>query len=491
MKKKTQEEFMHELVTELTRTEDLENYDLSKVEYITATVKVRIICKKHGEKLISPFHLLNGRRCKECMGGKLATRFRADIIEVIKKANEVHNYKYDYSKFKYINSQTKGIIICKEHGEFFMDMNHHINREQKCNICKTEEIRHSVEESLLTTFVEKSKNLHGDRYSYDYVIYLTAKDPVLVTCPKHGNFQVTPDNHINALSGCPKCSHKISLGELEIRTFIESLGLKVICNKPLLDRKHIDIFIPSLNIGIEYCGLYYHSDKFKSTVYHRDKYLAAKFKRILLIQIFEDEWLYNKDIVKECLKIKLLKSTSYLYARKLIFRKIDNSIAKELYYARHLQGGNTSIGISFGLFSGEELLAAMSFSSSNVEPNTMELVRFSSIGRINGGFSKLLSNAIPFLKDINKNKIISFSDNRWSNGGVYDKNGFQEVNTSITPRYWWVKEGRRYHRRLFQRKYLIHRLEVFDENLSEAANCIANGYLKIHDAGVTKWHMEI
>ena len=38
--------------------------------------------------------------------------------EFIKKANEIHNNKYDYSKVNYIDSRLKISIICPEHGEF-------------------------------------------------------------------------------------------------------------------------------------------------------------------------------------------------------------------------------------------------------------------------------------------------------------------------------------------------------------------------------------
>ena len=38
--------------------------------------------------------------------------------EFVQEAKEIHGDKYDYSKAKYVNSNTKVTIICKEHGEF-------------------------------------------------------------------------------------------------------------------------------------------------------------------------------------------------------------------------------------------------------------------------------------------------------------------------------------------------------------------------------------
>ena len=39
--------------------------------------------------------------------------------KMLKRCNEIHQNKYDYSKVKYINSNTKIEIICPEHGSFF------------------------------------------------------------------------------------------------------------------------------------------------------------------------------------------------------------------------------------------------------------------------------------------------------------------------------------------------------------------------------------
>jgi len=52
--------------------------------------------------------------------------------EFINKAKEVHGDLYDYSEIDYINSQTKIIIRCKEHGDFKQRPNSHL----RCGGCK-------------------------------------------------------------------------------------------------------------------------------------------------------------------------------------------------------------------------------------------------------------------------------------------------------------------------------------------------------------------
>ena len=55
-------------------------------------------------------------------------------------------------------------------------------------------------------FIEKAKEIHGDKYLYNKVIYTGSKEKVEIVCPTHGSFWVTPNHHITSKSGCPACS---------------------------------------------------------------------------------------------------------------------------------------------------------------------------------------------------------------------------------------------------------------------------------------------
>ncbi|MFA5626233.1 MAG: DUF723 domain-containing protein [Thiohalomonadaceae bacterium] len=54
-------------------------------------------------------------------------------------------------------------------------------------------------------FVRKARKIHGDRYVYDKVDYRGSKVPVTIICPEHGNFDMTPGNHLNRGQGCRDC----------------------------------------------------------------------------------------------------------------------------------------------------------------------------------------------------------------------------------------------------------------------------------------------
>ena len=90
-----------------------DKYDYSKVVYVNALTKVKIICKMHGEFEQVPSYHLSGNGCQKCGGTKKLT-----IAEFIKRAKKIHGDKYDYSKVVYVNNHKKITIICSNHGEF-------------------------------------------------------------------------------------------------------------------------------------------------------------------------------------------------------------------------------------------------------------------------------------------------------------------------------------------------------------------------------------
>ena len=115
-------------------------YDYSKVKYINANTKVCIICPKHGEFWQTPSSHLKGCGCPKCSADNLRERYTSTKEEFIEKAHEVHKEKYDYSKVKYVNCETKVCIICPDHGEFWQSPHNHLSGYgcPKCNLSHLE-----------------------------------------------------------------------------------------------------------------------------------------------------------------------------------------------------------------------------------------------------------------------------------------------------------------------------------------------------------------
>lgn len=243
-----------------------DKYDYSKVEYINTKTKVCIICHKkdsngteHGEFWQRPNDHLQGCGCPKCAIKNLGNGLRLSKEDFIKKANSIHNNKYDYSKVKYINTKTKVCIICREkdengieHGEFWMKPENHIVGHQGCPICGR--IKANKAESLTTKeFIKRAKTIHKDLYDYSKVNYTNSSIKVEIICPKHGPFWQLPFSHLQGV-GCPKCSK--SKGEKYVEILLKNNNIQYLDQYKFEDLPHIivDFYIPSKNCVIEYNG---------------------------------------------------------------------------------------------------------------------------------------------------------------------------------------------------------------------------------------------
>lgn len=109
-------------------------YDYSFVNFVSSKDPVEIVCTEHGKFLQKPNEHLSGRGCPTC--GQL--RKFVGLENFIKRSNEVHNHKFDYSNSVYEHSSSKIEIICKVHGSFFQKAGAHMMGHQ-CPKCSGEE----------------------------------------------------------------------------------------------------------------------------------------------------------------------------------------------------------------------------------------------------------------------------------------------------------------------------------------------------------------
>lgn len=227
-----------------------------------------------------------------------------------------------------------------------------------------------------------------------------------------------------------------SRGELEVKEFVESLGLTA-KNGYIggTNPKQIDIKINELNIGIEYNGVYWHSEGNKMIYpnYHKDKMIAAKEQGLNLIQIFDFEWKDRKEQVKSFLKSALGKNEVKIFARNTELKEIvDKNIAKDFLNKYHILGSTTFIK-AYGLYFENELIALISIGKHHRNNSEYVLNRY--VGKYNvnvtGGLSKLVSQAI---KDFGS--LTTWIDLRFSNGEKWIKAGWEQIKT-LRPDYFY------------------------------------------------------
>ena len=115
------------------------------------------------------------------------------------------SYNYDLTKVTYTNSNNAITIECPTHGEFkIIPYKLFKNNLPLCSKCRREMLGGNV--SDLNGFIRKSQIIHPNLYTYNNSVYTNNSTPVTVTCPEHGDFQLTPEEHISAQRGCPSCA---------------------------------------------------------------------------------------------------------------------------------------------------------------------------------------------------------------------------------------------------------------------------------------------
>ena len=303
------------------------------------------------------------------------------------------------------------------------------------------------------------------------------------------------DGHTRSC-GCLDISHSGSKDEIAIKDYI---GFDCVKDRAVLGGKEIDLYYPKFGIGIEFNGSAYHANKngvYKDLpkMYHRDKFLEAKEKGVHLISIFDVDWWNNQDKIKMYLD-SIFKPKKSIYARKCEFRSITKELADEFTDKYHLQGHTKFNSINYGLYLGDKLLAVMSFGKYRLKKNIdghYELHRYCVKDGITvvGGANKLLK---AFEREYNPKELLSFSDNDYFSGGIYERLGFDN-DGQATPRYYWFLGGVEIKREQCQLKKLK---KSYPELLQEAYDVGASnkedyvminlGARKVYRSGNTRW----
>lgn len=179
-----------------------DKYIYEKTEYVKSCLKVTITCPKHGDFEQLPSNHIQGNNCPKCGLEERSLKRISNTNAFIEKAKKIHGEKYDYSKVEYLSSHDKVTIICKKHGSFDQPPSRHLSNKgcPKCGIESHPKRPFNTKEM----FIERAKKIHGDKYDYSKVVYTGSAKKVVITCPAHGDFSQTPNNHLSN-RGCPKC----------------------------------------------------------------------------------------------------------------------------------------------------------------------------------------------------------------------------------------------------------------------------------------------
>lgn len=360
----------------------------------------------------------------------------------------------------------------------------------------------------------------------DDVTDVTFGSKQLVTwqCPKGHQWKARPNDRTCSNSGCPSCaaSSYVSRGESELAEVIKALvGDATVRTtvRNLLPRAELDVVVDDgagLKVAFEFNGVWWHSEAHLDKSYHQSKSRAAAQHGYRLVHVWSDDWDEKRDVVIRGVAHRLNatnrlldvlpdldpKAAQRVFARKLAASSASSAEARAFWTANHLQGpvGST---YHFSLRDEDNQIRAMlgvgaknHGSRAKAVPGVWDVQRYATLGRIPGGFTKLLAHAAQTMRAAGEQVTTwtSYSDDDVSDGGMYEAAGFT-VDKTQQPSYAYIgakTQWKRAHRTQFvKQRFVTDDTLLYEDGWTEHQAALANGLYRVYDAGKTRWVKDV
>lgn len=390
-------------------------------------------------------------------------------------------------------SREKFWWVCSEGHSYQQSIMNHVSRNHGCPVCSGNVLLAGFNDLLTKNSSLASEWNHvKNRSLLPSQVTSSTTQQVWWVCSEGHEWEAAVYSR-TASNGCPRCSQLSSgsKGENELRTYVESLGVQVVvADRNILRGAEIDVLIPDFGLGIEFNGVYWHSESTgKGRSYRKDKWELARDNGVQLIQIWEDDW-SNPDrqkIIKSMISYKVgLGPVDRVYARDTKFVEIDYKDASEFLMVNHIQGkANGAFYYALKSVVTDKVVAVMVIAvirkGSEVVYN---ISRYATACNVVGGFTKILKNVE---KSHVFNSWVTFSDNMVSDGDLYANNGFL-LDGRLKPDYMYVVGGVRKHKFSYRvRRFRDDPAFKFREGMSGSELAAFNNLSRVWDAGKVRW----
>lgn len=450
----------------------------------------------------------NRDKAKETNLDKLGVEHHHKTEESIMKMKRTNRQRHGVDFTVQSEKSKKNLIRSNKEkfgSEYFFNSKEYLDRVRQAKI---EKVREAVSKN----------NLSFDFKTYDKLRIKTPKGKLhyVKYCISCNNCGKEFDWSLDSIPVCRNCypMTSVSRQQEELKGFLKENSIEFKeSSRSIIAPLELDFYLPEHRIAIQINGNYFHSESAggKSKDYHLKKSVMCLEKNIRLVHVFEDEWMFKRDIVKSRILNMTSCTSKKVHARKCTVRAIEPGQKNSFLERNHIQGQDVC-SVSYGLFSQieksapMELVSVITFSkprlalgmNSKKEKNVdrMELSRFcSEIGfNVTGAFEKLLKHFIKENPEIKT--VYSYADCRWSGldpkKTVYSKCGFEYLHTS-KPNYFYLNTSNymnRMHRFTYNKKKLLFEFKG-DSKKTEWNLAQEAGLDRIWDCGSMKFELKV
>lgn len=329
---------------------------------------------------------------------------------------------------------------------------------------------------------------------YEYVSgFITKTKPFVIKHLKCENQRTASRIYTVVKGKCEYCNAKDSesAGEKELRDWFKELGHKG--DKYYFNKgkkgSEIDVCSTDAKFGVEYCGLYWHSNwgnPKNPTNRHKIKLDKAESRGIRLITLFEDEWQTRKEQVKSFIATFLMAGDHSNIFNKSVLKIISKEVSG-VFLLKNYHTIDTSSGPNnFGLFCEDELIGVACYSAS-LSIFTVDKICLKMGLSIRQGFDHIMQLLIEYAKREGFKKVRYISDSRWTKGDSLSNFGFNLIE-EIPPQFEYGSGSKRINPDIFTEEFFISK-DAIGDTLEEKIE--STGHFKIWDCGKKRWEIKI
>ena len=255
-------------------------YIYNKTKYLTNITPVIITCKTHGDFYKTPLkHLSSKQGCPKCGNNRGREKTKITIEEFLNNVKQKFGNKFDFPKidheFNGMMSKGKLTIICKKCNTEYAQTAYVFIKSNGCLNCIMHDLHSPPKGQSLGDLYPNSIKVWGDNGNFTpFDFYPNSGRKMNWICPTCNNtfVRTIQKQFLKRNIGCKNCMGRIHYTEkkilFELKTFFPDIigdGIG----------RQVDMFIPSLNLIIEYDGLNWHKG---------EKFIKDKNKTIKLIE---------------------------------------------------------------------------------------------------------------------------------------------------------------------------------------------------------------
>ena len=462
----------------------------SSAKFVIATCR---FCGKHS-KIRKGFFNKSGSAChKECKieEQKLNSPFKNKDVRLKAKKTIEKKYGPNRELIGKKISASKKTEASKEKTK-----NTNLKKYGFENVFQNEEIKNKIKETLKEKYGVESPQQSKEIQAKTKQSYLQKKtigniiqNKEAIEKNKQSFFNIK-DNSFSLQANKILAEATLELKET-ISSFLEKEKI-MFNNNQIIPPYELDIYIPSKKFAIEFNGSYWHSEAVLEQKEARNKHLnktkLCEANGIRLFHIFENDWKNRKTQILNFIKTIIGKNRINVAARKCTLTITEpTKECVKFMDDNHIQGSTNSL-VYFNLLYNNELVASMTAARHHrqgIDASYIVLSRlcFKDGYNVQGGASKLFKAFKQWSIDNGYTKIISWSDNSFTQGNIYKVLGF-ELEDNLPPDYfYWSPKEDHYISKQSQRKKSTN----CPAHLTEREWCLERGLYRLFGCGKKRW----